>query len=412
MRSREPTRGWGIRTGGATGAAVLLLAALPARAVPAAPPDRVRPYTADSPWNLKIGPNPEIERSGAEMIRTLRGVFGCDPYRYTFPVRIVSSNTPQREVIFTGRFFDVRDDRFVDARRHPTVRIPIPNGSVSARGTDAHLILWNPVTGDEWGLWKARGKVRNVWVAVNGYHYNTRWRGVPPIGFGSRGAGVPYLAGLVRPWELRRGRIEHAIALGINDPAPTHIYPATKSDGSNPRLLSLPEGARLQLDPTLTDRDFDRWGLSAAGKTIARALQEYGMIVVDGSGHPKLYVEYEDTAHWGALVGPNTVRAIPYSSFRLLSLLAPERPPRPERLKATVKGRAVALTWERVSSATSYRVHRRIVGRQAFEPAVSDLADTSWQDSLVGTNSCEYAVVAANHNGLSAPSDTVRVGGR
>ncbi len=378
----------------------------------AAPPEHARPYADDSPWNLKIGPNAEYERSGKELIRSLKGVFGCDPYRYTFPVYIVSTDTPPRKVSLTGRYFEVRDDSFVDPQRHPTVRIPIPDDAVSARGTDAHLVLWNPVTGDEWGFWKARRRPTGDWVAVNGYHYNTRWSGVPPLGFGSRGAGVPYQCGLVRPWELRRGRIDHALALGINDPAPTHVYPATKSDGSNLRLLSLPEGARLQLDPTLTERDFDRWGLSPPGKVVARALQEYGMIVVDGSGHPKVYMEYEVTAKWGGLIGADTLRAIPYSSFRLLSLVAPERPTRPAPPKATVAGGVVVLTWEKVAHATTYRVCRRAVGAPVFQVVAKDVPGTSWREKMTGAGAREYAIVAASHNGLSQSSETVRVEGR
>ena len=70
-----------------------------------------------------------------------------------------------------------------------------------------------------------------------------KWSGVPPIGFNSRGAGVPYLAGLVRPAEVRRGRIEHALAFGCREPGSLFVVPATKSDGAG-AFPALPEGAR------------------------------------------------------------------------------------------------------------------------------------------------------------------------
>ena len=87
----------------------------------------------------------------------------------------------------------------------------------------------------------------------NGYHYNMRCSAVPPRAadgqtFGSRGAGVPYLAGLVRPCELRRG----ASTTRSRSPTPSRrdaVYPATKSDGARRRAADMPEGTRLQLDP-------------------------------------------------------------------------------------------------------------------------------------------------------------------
>ena len=41
---------------------------------------------------------------------------------------------------------------------------------------------------------------------------------------------------------------------------------------------------RFQLDPNLTDTDFDNWGLSREGKIIARAMQRYGLYNGDNSG--------------------------------------------------------------------------------------------------------------------------------
>ncbi len=66
--------------------------------------------------------------------------------------------------------------------------------------------------------------------ASNGYHYNTAWSGVPPRGFSSRGAGVPYLAGLVRKCEIEQGHIDHALAFVYPRTTARFVFPATKSD--------------------------------------------------------------------------------------------------------------------------------------------------------------------------------------
>jgi hypothetical protein len=97
------------------------------------------------------------------------------------------------------------------------------------------------------------------------------------------------------------------------------VYPASKSDGRGTTGVDLPEGTRLQLDPSLTEADFDRMGLTQQARVVARALQEYGMIVVDNSGSSKIMLEDEKTADWGSMLNRTSVSAIPLASFRVVS---------------------------------------------------------------------------------------------
>ena len=368
------------------------------------------PYSPDSPWNRKIGPAPVYDRNSELYVEALDGAFGIDPTRFTMPVYEVSAATPVREVRLSGVYSEVgRRGRMLKKSKEATVRVPIPDGAQSAAGSDAQIILWNPETGDEWGFWRAQPLSDGAWEAVNGYYYNTRWSGVPPFGFISRGAGVPYLTGLVRRWEIERGVIAHAIALGINYPSKLHTYPATKSDGTK-MPPSLPSGARLQLDPSLTDEDFEAWGLDGPGRVIARALQDYGMIVIDSSGHPKLYAEYEGTAHWNGTVVDDTVKNIPYAAFRVLDLATPPAPSPPAGLQAAESGGAVALTWEPSAYATRYLVKRRAKGEGEARVIASWVAGTSYVDPDVRTGvRYAYEVVAVNHNGASRDSRRARI---
>ncbi|HEY2935384.1 MAG TPA: hypothetical protein VGJ25_02210, partial [Gaiellaceae bacterium] len=59
------------------------------------------------------------------------------------------------------------------------------------------------------------------------------------------------------------------------------VQPATSSDGHSTVAGAIPEGARLQLDPSL---DLGSLGLNAWQATIARALQKFGMILGDTGG--------------------------------------------------------------------------------------------------------------------------------
>lgn len=276
-------------------------------------------YSSESPWNQPIPENPSIDPDSSRYIAAIEGHFGSRTDKYTFPVYRVDGDTPRIGVRISGFWSHVSDGgEKLDVSRKTHVSLPIPAGAIPAKGKDAHLVLWDSATGDEWGLWHVR-RTRKGWEAENGYHYNTNWNAVPPKGFISRGAGIPYLAGLIFPHELRAGAIEHALALGINYPSPLHVYPATKSDGRSYEAWSLPMGSRLQLDPKYTEKDFKRWGLDRSGKIIARALQRYGMILVDGSGHPKVYGEYDGTADWDGRLRRDTVRRIPYKAFRVLA---------------------------------------------------------------------------------------------
>jgi len=328
--------------------ALLLAVATLAQADPTA----VRPYHPDSPWNLPIGESPKIDRNSAFYLDQMSGVFGIDPNQYTLPVYRVDADTPMKPVHLSGVFSQVtNDNRDLTLIKRTTLEAPLPDGARAAKGSDGQIVLWDPVSGDEWGFWQARERADGSWEAVNGYRYNTRWSGIPPSGFISRGAGVPYLIGLVRPWEIRQGHIDHAIALGINYPNPVHIAPATKSDGKRFEPHYLPMGARLQLDPNLGEADFDRWQLTATERIIARALQRYGMILIDGSGHPKLYAEFEGTAHWNGELHKRTLRRIPYQAFRLLDLTTQTPQVAPE-----ARIEQGQLHWQAVDGANRYRV--------------------------------------------------------
>ncbi len=370
-----------------------------------------RPYSLESPWNLPIGPNPAYDQKNDAYIERLNksGHFGCDPNQYTLPVYIVDEQTPLRKVKLTNFFSDVSGDQchYLDVLKKVSVDVPIPDQAAPAQGTDSQIILWNPSTGDEWGFWLFQSELGDSYIAENGYHYNTRGNGVPPRGFRSRGAGVPYLAGLIRPWEIKQGRIEHAIAFASEHPALRYVFPATRSDGST-FFPELPMGARLQLDPGLGEKEFREWGLDATGVIIARALQEYGMILIDGSGHPKIYAEYQGTAHWGTLLDPNAVRSIPYTAFRVLDVDQQAPANAPEGLQAAVQPQGVRLDWSAdVQGAGRFRVIRRIEGQQGFVLLASELLTPNYLDTTATSGtSYEYGVQAVNWNGVG-PAATV-----
>jgi hypothetical protein len=316
-------------------AGALLLSALLAPQLQAAQADvrALRPYTASSPWNTPIGPEPRYDPYSERLIATIGegpdgGRLTSDPDQYSFPVYFVDSSTPRHDV----RCEKYRCGLLSWGRlRHADVLegVPIPDQMRPSRGSDSSVIIIDVEQGLEYNLWQVR-RTEDGWAASNGSVYSIFANGTPAE-YGSRGAGVPYYAGLIRPWEIRRGRIEHAIAFAYPTPARDRcVYPASKTDGRSRDRYAIPEGARLQLDPALTEDDFNRMGLDHTGKIIARAMQEYGMILIDISGRPKIVAEnLRDnpyaTEQW---TDPDlnlhawTISAIPHTAFRVLELPA------------------------------------------------------------------------------------------
>lgn len=308
--------------------ALLLLLAV---ALPASAQER-RPFSDDSPWNTPIGPSPRYDGNTARMIATIgqanNGVLTSDPTQYTYPVYFVDRSTPRWDVPCLSYQCTVVTEGGVQ-RVSVLKGVPIPANALPATGTDGQIIVIDRETGAEYDLWQVQ-RTQQGWTASNGSVYNIKWDGTPTQ-YGSRGAGVPYYAGLIRPWEIRQGRIEHAIAFAYPTPARGRcVYPASKTDGNSDLPYAIPEGARLQLDPALTEADFDRMGLDRTGKIIARALQEYGMITIDISGRPKIIAEnLRDnpyaTEQWSdpALnLTERTISAIPHTAFKVLELPA------------------------------------------------------------------------------------------
>jgi hypothetical protein len=281
-----------------------------------------RPYSPDSPWNTPIGPNPALNPLSAQAVGLIGGPITSDPGQYTYPVYFVDASTPVGAVRLSGSYSNALTDAVLAQSSDTTVAVPLRDEFSPAGGGDAQIIVVNPSTGDEWGFWKLRRSTTGQWTATNGYHYNVYWDGHPPrtasgSAFGARGAGVPYFAGLVRPHEIKRGHIDHALAFAFDYPSDTWVFPAAKSDGNSSDPCSLPEGARLQLDPAVGDAELRARGCGPAAVVIAHALQEYGMYVVDNGGSDKIMLEYSGTADWAALgVDRKTAGCLPVERLR------------------------------------------------------------------------------------------------
>ncbi len=291
-----------------------------------------RPYDPLSPWNTPIPAKPSLMKGSAAFVQAIadNGLpLTSDVDQYTIAVYTTGADTPLRTIKLSGWFssYDAGDNSRVGYGFAPTISaVPIPRDASPAAGSDGQMVFWDPRTGVEYGFWRFTKDAAGNYTAQNGYRYHTvaGYHGRFADGKAGRGAGLPYLAGLVRPCEFAQGRIEHALAFAYKSPSRSFVYPASKSDGLGVLGVDIPEGARLQLDPALGEADFDRWGLSREARVVARALQTYGMYVVDTSGSSKLFVEARQTAGWGSSIGRDLVSRIPWAYLRVVA--APPAP--------------------------------------------------------------------------------------
>jgi len=143
---------------------------------------------------------------------------------------------------------------------------------------------------------------------------------------GARACGFPLLAGLIRPDEIKAGRIDHALVIayphiraGLYTP-PASTAQARIGDEAI-KTRGIPCGGRVQLDPSI---NVDALNLSRSGKIIAKALQEYGAFVGDYSGAISLYADNSPTARAQWSSGVLDTYALRYAlslgSLRVLKL--------------------------------------------------------------------------------------------
>jgi len=288
-----------------------------------------RPYPASSIWNVpldwslaKIHPMSDLMMNA---FFESRGWIGSDTSQYTPNMYWVSNGTTLVPVkLLKNRFRDAMSDKTLQfGQPADVVWMPLPMEARPADGTDGQLVVINVDTGEEWGLNKGYVDGAGNWFAGGIYRYHIQNSGIPPEGFGQRGAGIGQLAGIVRRCEVDRGRIDHAVTLAYDYPCeaeicqqngwPAAIPPFRKTDGRGTSAFDLPEGARIAIRPEVSHEAIVEACAGIKGCIVwVLNMQEYGGFVVDNSGHPKTYAEGNATADWESSVWTkNMLRDIP-----------------------------------------------------------------------------------------------------
>ena len=273
----------------------------------ATPPRRF--FSDASFWNQPLPLKPEIDPRNDHFVSVLKGEpsggFGINLHKWTIPVYEVDASTPRvrvaRHTLSAEEHETWQTDRetfghgpgFDDG-------VPIPKAAMPDPEEDAHFAVVDWKAKRAWDTWGFRVLPDGTFESNTGMTYALDGEGVfrtsdfavkdgESIHFHgpSRAAGVPAIAGLILYDEVLAGEIRHKLAGAIRFPAlQEFVWPAAWTDG--PVKDGIPEGAVIQLDP---DLDLSRFDLLPGERVVARALQRYGMVIVDYAGGSTLYGE-------------------------------------------------------------------------------------------------------------------------
>ena len=300
-----------------------------------------RPYPDSSIWNVPLDWSiAKIHPMSDLMMQAFfenDNWIGSDTSQFAPNIYWVDADTPLVPVkLLDNRFRDALNDRaLLFGEPSATVWMPLPEDALPAVGSDGQLVVINLDTGEEWGLNEGYIDDDGNWFAGGVYRYHIDNSGIPPKGFGQRGAGIGQLAGIVRRCEVERGRIDHAVTLAYDFPCapemcelngwPAHIPPFRKTDGKGESLYDIPEGARIAVRPDITQKDIEETCEEVKGCIAwVQTMQEYGGFIVDRSGHPKTYGEGDATANWDpSLWTENMLQDIPMDWYVVIDWDSP-----------------------------------------------------------------------------------------
>jgi serine/threonine-protein kinase len=216
------------------------------------------------------------------------------------------------------------------------VNVPVPAGGAIENnpgyqcldGGDCHLLVVDDSTHRLFELWQANQAAGGAWSATQETVWDlTKHYGVAGRGLGctsADAAGLAILPGLIGVRETAAGQINHALRFILPNAQIMHngyVTPGTHSTASYSGKL--PMGVRLRLKAS-----FNVAALPSAGaRTVAKALQKYGMLLAD-AGEDALTAESDqlESTKWSGLLGSRDLSSIATGDFEIVDVGQVQQP--------------------------------------------------------------------------------------
>ncbi len=258
-------------------------------------------FSPTSFWNQEPPPNAALDPNSAAIVGALAGEVAheeevkkgpaINTTTWSVPVYTVPAGQPTVKV------------KLPYASLNPTLQsaweaVPLPAGAKPASGTDKHLVVWQPSSKHLWEFWHLEdraegweaywgGAIQDAGAATGAYEPQS-WPGAK-TSWGASASSLSIAGGLITLEDLEQGQINHALAIAVPDTrAKVFAAPAERTDGSSSEATSLPEGARLRLNPHL---DLAALHLPRFTLMLAEAAQKYGIVVRDTAANIALYAQ-------------------------------------------------------------------------------------------------------------------------
>lgn len=212
-----------------------------------------------------------------------------------------------------------------------TWNIHIPSTARIASGSDAHMHVLDPNGLTLYEHYNTTKSSDTVYTCRRRHAVSLTGSGIGPQN-GTRAYGGSAVGGLIRAWEVDpthpayTGAIKHALAValrldqlydagfvtadegygpykadGTAREVYSYVWPATEPENGNstsPATGHVPTGAYFAIPPTV---DISTLGITTPeGLMVAKAAQDYGVYVTDGSGSSCFYIEDDGGTATGA----------------------------------------------------------------------------------------------------------------
>jgi hypothetical protein len=280
-------------------------------------------YGGTSFWNQRLSASPTVDPGSNAMVAA-----ALVPYAATSNVSNDDAwGIPLAYAAWPSEVYSVACTRY-DCQQAVSSRIS--KYAAVSTGSDHHLAVIDSVTGSELDMWLGSHDTRSdSWSAGSRYLSDADgWGAICGRGqrcHGANAAGFSLAGGIIRPEEIAQGHIDHALVFTTPYTRSGLIAcPATSTDGAYADGSAIPEGAQIQLDPSV-NVDAKAWPQWM--KVIAHALQDYGAYLVDTGGSLSIRAESDlirgyDAWSKAGVGGTPYLADLPWSKFRVLKISA------------------------------------------------------------------------------------------
>jgi hypothetical protein len=273
-------------------------------------------------WNRDVSTVAKAATSATQIaaLRARGGWGNADRMHIDFSLDVLTATatTPRRTFEASDEFYDPDCDN---------VAMPVPVGGnlegeagyACVNDGDCHLIVNDPTTGKLFEMWRANisstfaGGCVAAWSTTKTYTDDLRGQQCTS----ADAAGFPIAPLLFTADEVKSGTINHAIRfiLPNNRIKKGFVAPATHGTGTTGGATAPAYGVHLRLRANYPIASLP----TAGARTVARAMQKYGMFHADG-GNIALTAQSDrhTTAKWAGVLGPRDLYALKVEDFEVI----------------------------------------------------------------------------------------------